>query len=123
MTRNDGAEGAVSLIRDSGSVREGETPMFVAINRLKMPAEYGEHLEKAFQMNAMGMVGVAGFISFDLLRNEEPGEFLVVTRWDDKPSFEAWREGDMFSRAHGNVNPNSPVRSELATYEVVISKP
>ena len=97
--------------------------MFVAINRLKMPAEYGSHLEQAFQRNAGGMAGVAGFVSFDLLRAEEGGEYLVVTRWNDKPSFEAWREGDAFQKAHGDVNPNSPVRSELGTYEIVISKP
>ena len=97
--------------------------MFVAINRLKMPAEYGSHLEQAFQRNAGGMADVAGFVSFDLLRAEEGGEYLVVTRWDDKPSFEAWREGDAFQKAHGDVNPNSPVRSELGTYEIVVSKP
>jgi len=97
--------------------------MFVAINRLKMPAEYGSHLEQAFTRNAGGMAGVAGFVSFDLLRAEKGGEYLVVTRWNDKPSFEAWREGDAFQKAHGDVNPNSPVTSELGTYEVVVSKP
>jgi heme oxygenase (mycobilin-producing) len=97
--------------------------MFVAINRLTMPAEYGGHLEQAFTRNAGGMSGVAGFISFDLLRSEAGGEYLVVTRWDDKPSFEAWREGDAFSTAHGGVNPNSPVKSELGTYDIVVSKP
>ena len=97
--------------------------MFVAINRLKMPAEYGSHLEDRFKSNAGGMAGVAGFVSFDLLRAEEGGEYLVVTRWDDRASFEAWREGDAFSRAHGNVNPNSPVTAELGTYEIVLSRP
>jgi heme-degrading monooxygenase HmoA len=97
--------------------------MFVAINRLKMPAEYGDHLEQAFQRNAGGMTDVAGFVSFDLLRAESGGEYLVVTRWDDRSSFEAWREGDAFSRAHSETNPNSPVQSELGTYEIVISRP
>jgi heme oxygenase (staphylobilin-producing) len=97
--------------------------MFVAINRLKMPAEYGTHLEQAFQRNAGGMTGVAGFVSFDLLRAEAGGEYLVVTRWLDRPSFEAWREGDAFSRAHSDTNPNSPVSSELGTYETIITHP
>ena len=97
--------------------------MFVAINRLRMPAEYGGHLEERFKSSAGGMDGVAGFVSFDLLRAEEGGEYLVVTRWEDRASFEAWRAGDAFSRAHGNVNPNSPVTSELGTYETVISRP
>jgi heme-degrading monooxygenase HmoA len=97
--------------------------MFVAINRLKMPAEYGGHLEQAFQRNAGGMSEVAGFVSFDLLRAEEGGEYLVVTRWQDKPSFLAWREGDAFSKAHSGTNPNSPVSSELGTYDIIISRP
>lgn len=97
--------------------------MFVAVNRLKMPPEYGSHLEQAFQRNAAGMDGVAGFVSFDLLRAEDGGEYLVVTRWQDRASFEAWREGDAFQRAHATTNPNSPVRSELGTYDVVLSRP
>ncbi len=97
--------------------------MFVAINRLRMPAEYGSHLEQAFEKNAGGMADVAGFVSFDLMRAEAGGEYLVVTRWEDKPSFEAWREGDAFSRAHSSTNPNSPVKSELGTYDVVLTRP
>ena len=34
--------------------------MFVAINRLTMPAEYGGHLEERFKANAGGMADVAG---------------------------------------------------------------
>jgi heme-degrading monooxygenase HmoA len=97
--------------------------MFVAINRLKAPAEYAGRLEQGFTHNASGMAGVAGFISFDLLRAEEGGEYLVVTKWEDKPSFEAWRAGDAFSKAHGSVNPNSPVTAELGTYDIVVSRP
>jgi heme oxygenase (staphylobilin-producing) len=97
--------------------------MFVAINRLTVPADYGSHLEQAFERNAGGMAGVAGFVSFDLMRSEAGGEYLVVTRWEDKPSFEAWREGDAFSKAHGETNPNSPVKSELGTYEIVVTRP
>lgn len=97
--------------------------MFVAINRLKMPAEYGSHLEERFKQSAGGIDGSAGFISFDLLRAEEGGEYLVVTRWEDKSSFEAWRDGDAFQRAHSNVNTNSPVKAELGTYEIVLTRP
>lgn len=97
--------------------------MFVAINRLRLPAEYAGRLEEGFKSQAGGMDGVAGFVSFDLLRAEEGGEYLVVTRWNDKPSFEAWREGDAFQRSHGSTNPNSPVKSELSMYDLVLSRP
>ena len=96
--------------------------MFVAINRLRVPAEYASRLEDGFS-RAGGMEGVHGFISFDLLRAEQGGEYLVVTRWEDKPSFEAWREGDAFQRAHATTNPQSPVKSELARYDVLLSRP
>ena len=96
--------------------------MFVAINRLKVPAEYGSHLEERFQANAGGMADVAGFVSFELMRAEQGGEYLVVTHWEDKGSFQAWRDGDAFSRAHSGTNPNSPVTSELGTYDIVISR-
>ena len=96
--------------------------MFVAINRLKVPAEYGSHLEERFQVNAGGMADVAGFVSFELMRAEQGGEYLVVTHWEDKGSFQAWRDGDAFSRAHSGTNPNSPVTSELGTYDIVISR-
>ena len=96
--------------------------MFVAINKLSVPAEYAGRLEEGFG-RAGGMDGVPGFVSFDLLRAEAGGEYLVLTRWHDKPSFEAWREGDAFQRAHASTNPNSPVRSELGLYDVILSRP
>ncbi len=96
--------------------------MFVSINRLRVPAEYSERLEEGFTRSS-GMDGVAGFRSFELLRSQEGGEYLVVTRWDDRPSFEAWREGDAFQRAHTGTNPQSPVKSELGVYDVVLHRP
>ena len=96
--------------------------MFVAINRLRVPAEYAGRLEEGFG-RAGGMNDVAGFVSFELLRSEDRGEYLVVTRWENRPSFEAWRAGDAFQQAHARTHPNSPVQSELTVYDVVHSRP
>ena len=97
--------------------------MFVAINRLRMPAEYGNHLEERFSQNAGGMAGVAGFVSFDLLRAEEGGEYLVVTRpsWAPTRSSSASRDPPAFRAPGGpwclSRSPSSPwrrcVRSKL----------
>jgi len=97
--------------------------MFVAINRLTVPAEYGGRLEDGFTRSAGGMDNVDGFQSFDLLKSEEGGEYLVVTKWRDKAAYQTWRDGDAFSRAHATTNPNSPVKSELGAYDVVLSRP
>jgi heme-degrading monooxygenase HmoA len=93
----------------------------VAINRLRVPAEYAEHLEQAFQ-RASNMAGVPGFRRFVLLRKVEGGEYLVLTEWDDRASFETWTQSDAFARAHSGSNPNSPVRSDLAVYEAIIER-
>jgi heme oxygenase (staphylobilin-producing) len=95
--------------------------MHVAINRLRVPAEYADHLEQAFQ-RASNMAGVPGFRSFKLLRNENGGEYLVLTEWDDRAAFETWTQSDAFSRAHSGSNPDSPVKSELAVYEAIVER-
>ena len=93
--------------------------MHVAINRLRVPPEYAEHLEQAFA-RASNLAGVPGFRSFRLLRSEQGGEYLVFTEWDDRASFEAWTQSDAFARAHSGSNPNSPVKSQLTVYEVLV---
>ena len=95
--------------------------MHVAINRLRVPAEYADHLEQAFA-RASNMAGVPGFRAFKFLRAEDGGEYLVLTEWDDRASFEAWTQSDAFTRAHSGSNPNSPVRSELTVYEALIER-
>ncbi len=96
--------------------------MFVAVNSLRVPAEYADRLEGGFRQ-AGGMDDVTGLLSFDLLRAEDGGEYLVLTRWRDRESFDAWREGDAFQRAHAGTNPNSPVKAQLTLYNVVLSRP
>jgi heme-degrading monooxygenase HmoA len=95
--------------------------MHIAINRLRVPAEYEGRLEQAFT-HATNMNGVPGFRAFKFLKNVAGGEYLVLTEWDDRQSFETWTESDAFVRAHSGANSNSPVKSELAMYEVVMER-
>jgi heme-degrading monooxygenase HmoA len=95
--------------------------MHIAINRLRVPAEYADHLEQAFG-RAANMSDVSGFRAFKFLRSEAGGEYLVLTEWDDRAAFEAWTTSDAFSRAHSGTSPNSPVSSELGVYEVLVDR-
>jgi heme-degrading monooxygenase HmoA len=45
--------------------------------------------------------GFPGFVSMEVLESDAGDEVLVVTRWRDRESFEAWIHSDAFSRAHG----------------------
>ena len=95
--------------------------MHVVINRLKVPAEYSANLEQAFSRSS-SLKEAPGFRSFKLLRNEQGEEYLVLTEWDTRASFEAWAASDAFTRAHSDANPNNPVQSELGVYEVIIER-
>ena len=92
--------------------------MIVVINRLHVPADYASHLERAFG-NTRRMDEVSGCLGFELLRSESGGEYLVVTRWDTRDSYEAWRASDAFQQAHARTNPDSPVKAELGVYDVL----
>jgi heme-degrading monooxygenase HmoA len=94
-------------------------PMFVAINRLRCPASYAEHLERAFR-HAGNLQGVQGFVSFRFLRNTregEPLEYLAETTWESRAAYEAWTRSESFARAHRAGDGDSPLSASLETYE------
>ncbi|HEX2173713.1 MAG TPA: antibiotic biosynthesis monooxygenase [Dehalococcoidia bacterium] len=97
--------------------------MIVVNNRLTVPAEYADHLERAFAGRRSDLSSVPGFVSFDLLKRSEAGEYVVTTKWQTREDYDRWVESDAFQRAHADTNPNSPVRSVLEIYEVVLSVP
>lgn len=98
---------------------------FIAINVLTVPAGAGDGLEQRFAGRA-GMVEQAdGFVSFELLRPTAGTEdYLVVTRWRDEASYQAWLGSREFSAGHGGRPQGSgPAASgsQIWTFEVVQS--
>ena len=73
----------------------------VKINVIEVPEGRGELLEQRFAARAGEVETVDGFESFDLLRpTEGTDRYLVVTRWRDEASFQAWLSSDAFQRGH-----------------------
>ena len=72
--------------------------------------------------HSSGLIEVPGFRSFKFLKSETGEEYLVLTEWNSRADFEAWTQSDAFSRAHSGSNPNSPVKSQLSNYEVLIER-
>lgn len=71
------------------------------INALQVPASTGDELVHRFA-NRPGMVEhAAGFLGFDLLKPTDGREtWLVITRWRDEASYEAWYESRAQQKAH-----------------------
>ncbi|MCK6211146.1 antibiotic biosynthesis monooxygenase [Georgenia sp. EYE_87] len=80
----------------------------VKINAITVPADSGDELAHRFAARASAMEGVDGFLGFELLRpTDERTTWLVVTRWRDDYSYEAWRGSEAFSVGHGRGGEHS----------------
>jgi len=93
----------------------------VKINAITVPKESGDELAKRFAARAGAVDDQEGFEGFELLRpTDERTTWLVVTRWRDEESFQAWVGSQAFQ--HGHARPegaSQPVAmtSELWSYE------
>ena len=80
----------------------------VKINAITVREGSGDELADRFAHRAGAVDDADGFEGFELLRpTDQRGVWLVLTRWRDEASFEAWVSSPAF--AHGHRGP-APVR-------------
>ena len=101
----------------------------VKINAITVPAGSGDELARRFAARAGAVDNQAGFEGFELLKpTDERTTWLVVTRWRDDDSFNAWVSSPAFAHGHrgdsdrtsGETGPQPVGRhSELWSYRVV----
>jgi heme-degrading monooxygenase HmoA len=98
----------------------------IKINAITVPADSGDELARRFAARAGAVDGQEGFEGFELLKpTDERLTWLVITRWKDEESFQAWVNSPAFGHGHqGASAPHSQhggpvsVSSELWSYEV-----
>lgn len=99
----------------------------VKINAITVPEDSGDELARRFAARAGAVDDQDGFEGFELLKpTDERTTWLVVTRWRDDASFEAWRRSPAFGHGHqaaaeragGQKQPPVGVSSELWSYEI-----
>ena len=97
----------------------------IKINAITVPEGSGDELAKRFAARAGAVDGQPGFQGFELLQpTDDRNVWLVVTRWADQASFDAWVSSPGF--AHGHRGADKPtdsgapvsVSAELWSYEV-----
>ncbi len=100
-------------------------PTVIKINAITVPKEAGDELAQRFAARAGAVDGQDGFEGFELLKpTDDREQWLVVTRWRDEASFDAWVASSAF--AHGHAGADKPAAhggpvstgSELWSYEV-----
>ena len=101
----------------------------IKINAITVPADAGDELARRFGARAGAVDGQPGFAGFELLRPLDEGRttWLVLTRWKDEESFQAWFGSQAFQQGHArHEGAPQPVAmtSEVWNYEVeVLPKP
>jgi heme-degrading monooxygenase HmoA len=102
----------------------------VKINAITVREGSGDELARRFAKRAGAVDDREGFEGFDLLRpTDDRDTWLVVTRWRDEASFEAWVSSPAFAHGHRgdqasrsgeeSAPPPVGVHSELWSYELV----
>ena len=107
----------------------------IKINAITVAADSGDELAKRFAARAGAVDDQDGFEGFELLKPvDDRTTWLVVTRWRDEASFDAWVSSPAFGAGHqsdagsGGGHPHGGdgeapkrpvgVSSELWSYEV-----
>src|SRR5437660_10457643 len=99
----------------------------IKINAITVPEGSGDELAHRFAARAGAVDNQDGFEGFELLRpTDGRTQWLVVTRWRDEESFQAWVSSPAFAHGHrsaaeragGDAPPPVGVGSELWSYEV-----
>jgi heme-degrading monooxygenase HmoA len=102
----------------------------IKINAITVPADSGDELAQRFAARAGAVDGQPGFEGFELLKpTDERTVWLVLTRWRDDESFQAWVGSQSFQ--HGHAGADRPAAhggpmstgAELWSYEVAGGSP
>ena len=76
----------------------------VKINAITVPPDSGDELARRFAARAGAVDNQDGFEGFELLQpTDGRSTWLVMTRWRDEASFEAWRSSPAFGRGHSQA--------------------
>jgi heme-degrading monooxygenase HmoA len=99
----------------------------IKINAITVDANSGDELARRFAARAGAVDGQDGFEGFELLKpTDDRTTWLVVTRWRDEDSFDAWVSSRSFGEGHrpeaeragGEAPKPLGMSSELWSYEV-----
>jgi heme-degrading monooxygenase HmoA len=104
----------------------------IKINAITVPADGGDALARRFAARAGAVDDQTGFEGFELLRpTDDRTTWLVITRWADDESFQAWVNSPAFAHGHRSESeragqpaaPHAGMSSELWSYEIAGGSP
>jgi heme-degrading monooxygenase HmoA len=76
---------------------------FIAMNRFSVHPERGAEFEEHWRKRETYLREVPGFLSFALLRGDEPGQYVSHSTWESRSAFEDWTRSEAFRKAHSQA--------------------
>jgi heme oxygenase (mycobilin-producing) len=102
----------------SAVVRHDRWMTIIKINAIRVPRESGDELAHRFAARAGAVDDADGFQGYALLKpTDDRDQWLVITRWRDEESFQAWLGSESFTQGH----PSAAERQGGATPKPVAS--
>ncbi|HEU5441190.1 MAG TPA: antibiotic biosynthesis monooxygenase [Ktedonobacterales bacterium] len=96
--------------------------MIVSLFHVQVPAEAATGFEASWTKRAGLVDQMPGFQGLDVLKNaQEPGKYLVLTRWASREDFERWANSPQFAAGHARGPQGQGAGIEF--YEVLPSMP
>ncbi len=96
--------------------------MIVSMFHVQVPAEMAARFEQSWKHRAGQVDKMAGFRGLEVLRNgEEPGTYIVLTRWESKEDFERWAHSPEFVAGHARSGQTGAQGGGVSFYEVLES--
>jgi heme-degrading monooxygenase HmoA len=98
--------------------------MIAVINSLPVKEGAADQVVERFANSRGHVQGFPGFVSMAVMRSEEGDEVLVLTRWQNRASFDAWVRSDEFAKAHGRGAGSELLRGhpKVTVYEVAFER-
>ena len=98
--------------------------MIAIFNSLPVKEGVADEIVDRFAESRGNVQGFPGFVSMEVLKSDAEDEVLVVTRWRDRESFEAWVRSDEFRRAHGRGGAGGLLTGHprMSSYSVAVER-
>jgi heme-degrading monooxygenase HmoA len=100
--------------------------MIVVCNRIPVNPVHADAFEERFADRASLVDGMPGFVSFQLLRPNQPEDpYVVMTFWESEADFKTWTESAAFKEGHARSSTLPPEtflgHPVIEVYEVIQS--
>jgi heme-degrading monooxygenase HmoA len=83
--------------------------MIAIVNSLPVEEGAADRIVERFAESRGHVQGFPGFVSMEVLKSEAEDEVLVVTRWQDRDSFDAWVGSEEYCTPSALTDPRLTV--------------